>query len=148
MHERYLVAKTMSQSITSTRLDGTTHTKGANIDKIPMAIIRLEKLEKSMERKQDEANKIYDEIDETISRIQGKGASGERELLRMRYLDLMSLKEINEVLFGREADFLEREESFRKRTFIIHKKALQSLGELLPDCEEIEEKRGEKQNEI
>jgi ElaB/YqjD/DUF883 family membrane-anchored ribosome-binding protein len=140
-HERYLLMRAKSQSLSSPTIDGTPHTKGANVDKIPRAMIRLEKLEKTIKQKEEEVNTIYDEIEDAISRIKGKGAGEQRELLRMRYLDLMKMTEVNEALFGRNDDFLDRELSYAKRTQLIHKKALQSLMELLPDCNK------EKENE-
>ena len=53
----------------------------------------------------------------------------ERAVIRHRYIDQVSYRDVNELLFGDKDDFLGKEESYLRRTFSIHKAALQGLAE-------------------
>lgn len=51
----------------------------------------------------------------------------------MRYLDGFAWEDISSTLWLSKTDFLEKVDTYRRRTFKIHKEALCSLSEFLPD---------------
>jgi uncharacterized protein (UPF0335 family) len=115
-------------------------------DRTASAIIRLEELQETIAALNDTADQIYSEIDVAVEQIRGNGYIDMRAVIRMRYLDLCDWNEVNEMMFSRtKEDFFDRESSYLKRIFRIHKKALEELTALLPD--EITETEGEQQNE-
>ncbi len=61
-----------------------------------------------------------------------------RYILQLKYLDGLDWKDIPGELFADKEDFIEREDSYTRRAFAIHKKALQSLAELMGE-EELKE---------
>lgn len=57
--------------------------------------------------------------------------ANEISVIEMRYFDLMDWEDVNEALYGQEKDFLEREDTFRRRMFYIHSEALRHLAVLM-----------------
>ncbi len=58
-----------------------------------------------------------------------------RYILQLKYLDGLDWKDIPGELFADKEDFIDREESYSRRMFMIHKKALQNLAELMGEKE-------------
>lgn len=60
--------------------------------------------------------------------IKGLRRSEERAVIRARYIDSLSWNDINNLLFGEEIDYVEKEESYMRVVFRSHKIALESMA--------------------
>lgn len=141
--ERYITIKQKSVSVSAPSLEGMPHGTGTITDKTANYIVQLEEIESRYRQQNKEAFAIYDEIEAKIRQIKGKNYPDERAVLRMRYLDLFKWCEVSEVLFARNhEDYYEREDSFLRRTCLIHDRALEKMAALLPELE-MEERENE-----
>lgn len=52
----------------------------------------------------------------------------QRQVVRLRYIDCLEWSEVRYLMFGKKRDFYDEEEKYSRRTFRIHKKALEKLG--------------------
>lgn len=116
----------------SINIDGMPHGKGGHSDKIGSIIARCEELDAEARKQIAESMDIYREIDDTIKKIQGKGSADFRAVLQMKYLDLAEWNEVVFMLFGNKMDFSEREDSFTRRTFKLHSRALGIIKDFIP----------------
>lgn len=100
-------------------------------DRIGKQCSVIDLLEREMSDLQDEAAKIYYEIDSAIKTISGKGNADRRLVLQLRYLDLLPWDSICFAVFGGKADFNDREQSYSRRCLDLHKQGILSLMEII-----------------
>lgn len=60
----------------------------------------------------------------------------ERAVIRMRYLDRSSWLEVRDMMFGGKDDFLEKEETYLRRTHRIHGSALVNMAKYIAETGE------------
>ena len=99
----------------------------SSADKLTFMVAKkddIEKKVKAMIAKRDAEKKVLDEL---INRLR---KANERSVIQMRYYDNESWNEINYMVFGRNKDFEEREDTFLRRVHIIHGSALLNLSKL------------------
>lgn len=125
--------KDKASAPSSAKIDGMPHGKGGNTDKIGTLIAKYEELDTEAREKIAESRTIYREINDVIKNIQGRGSADLRVVLQLKYLDLANWNEIVFLLFGNEPDFAEREDSFIRRTFKLHSRALTIIKDLIPE---------------
>ncbi len=56
-------------------------------------------------------------------------APKERAVMRLRYLDALSWADVSFSLYGSQLDFNEKEESYLRQTYRLHKKALELIAQ-------------------
>lgn len=112
-------------------IDGMPHAGSGSSDRIGGLVALYEDLEAEARQKMAQAKEIYSEIDAVIRKIQGSGSAAKRVVLQMRYLDGFGWEAINEVLWLGKRDFLEKEDTYRRRTFKIHQTALIAVSEIV-----------------
>lgn len=100
-------------------------------DRLGAELGHLEDLERRLQQDRQEAQALYRKIENAICQITGPGWAHRRAVLRMRYLDLESWEQVCTMLFRRNADFAIRYDSYQRRTFKIHRQALNDLLEIL-----------------
>lgn len=113
------------------QLDGMPHGGGNSIDRIGGDLARLEQLEAEVREALAEGKRIYDEIEKAVKKIKGSGWGDQRAVIRARYLDLCSWSDVAFLLFGKRADFLDKEDTYLRRCHKIHARALVALAEIL-----------------
>lgn len=115
----------------SPTLDGMPRSPGFDGDKIGGIIGAADALDREAAEKAQDAAALYAEIDGAIRRIEGNHAAERRTVLQCRYLDGQAWGGVTFLLFGDRADFNEKEESYGRRVFNIHKAALEDLAQVL-----------------
>ena len=115
----------------TTSIDGMPHGSGYSADSLGLKLARVDRLEAEVARKHDEAAEIETEITEAVDRITGRGAGDMRMVIMSRYIDGQQWPDICFSLFGDSADYDDKEESYLRRTFGIHKRALQELSKII-----------------
>ena len=115
----------------SPTLDGMPRAPGFDGDKLGGIIGAADALDHEAAEKEQDAAALYAEIDGEIRKIGGKYGVERRLVLQCRYLDGQAWGGVTFLLFGGRADFNEKEESYARRVFNIHKAALEDLAQVL-----------------
>lgn len=128
-------------SPSSPTLGGMPRSPGFEGDRLGEVIGIADVIERQVAEKEAQAAEAYREIDATIQQISGKHATERKFILQCRYLDRMDWPDVIFLLFGDKDDFGDREDSFTRRAYNIHKAALQDIGTIL------DENKGGKEDE-
>lgn len=132
LEDRAMFLRERASSPSSPNLDGMPHGKGVVSDRVGTLVGMATDIESEASATFREALTIYHEIDMAIKQISGPGYPDKRYVLQMKYLDGMTWAEITDVLWLSKADFLEKEDSYVRRTFKIHRAALVSIANFIP----------------
>lgn len=131
LRERADAIRTRAASPASPTLDGMPRAPGFDGDKLGGIIGAADALDREAAEKEQDAAALYDEIDGAIRQIDGKHGAERRTVLQCRYLDGQAWGGVTYLLFGDRVDFIEKEDSFQRRVFNIHKAALEDLAQVL-----------------
>lgn len=116
----------------TSNIDGMPHNPSTEHDRIGDAVAKIDSVKRTIAERKAQANEVYREIDAMIERLQGRYAHLWRIILQLRYLDGMEWNDISFSVFGRQADFLSKEDSYLRRTFMYQKAAIEALANLIP----------------
>mgnify|MGYP006907968017 CR=1 FL=1 len=131
LRERADAFRTRAASPTSSKLDGMPRAPGFAGDRLGDVIGIADALEREADEKEQDAAALYNEIDRAIRQIEGKHGVERRTVLQCRYLDGQAWGGVTYLLFGDRVDFTDKEDSFQRRVFNIHKAALKDLAQVL-----------------
>lgn len=131
LRERADAIRTRAASPASSKLDGMPRSPGFAGDRFGEAIGIADALDREANEKEQVAAALYGEIDGAIRKIDGKYGVERRLVLQCRYLDGQAWSGVTYLLFGDRIDFTDKEDSFQRRVFNIHKAALQDLAQVL-----------------
>ena len=131
LRERADAIRTRAASPASSKLDGMPKAPGFAGDRLGDVIGIADALEREADEKEQDAAALYNEIDRAIRQIEGKHGVERRTVLQCRYLDGQAWGGVTYLLFGDRVDFTDKEDSFQRRVFNIHKAALKDLAQVL-----------------
>lgn len=120
------------ESARTAHLDGLPHGNRGDADRIGAALAQVEEIETEAREAQATATAARREIDTAIRKITGRGWADRREVLRLRYIDGLRWEDAAERLFGDESAFWNKPEIFLRRTFKLHRSALEALAQFVP----------------
>lgn len=120
------------ESARTAHLDGLPHGSRGDADRIGGDLARLEDLEKEAREVQQEAMASRREIEAAIKKVTGPRWADRREVLRLRYVDGLRWQDAAERLFGDESTYWDKPELFLRRTFKLHRSALETLVQFVP----------------
>lgn len=129
--ERAEILREKASSPSSPIIDGMPHEKGGHTDRIGNLVAQCDLLEREAANKLQKSRVLYKQIDTAVKQIKGNGWAYKKAVLQMRYLDLATWDEVLDMLFMKKPDFLDKEDSYRRRCHKIHKTALEELTEIL-----------------
>ena len=101
-------------------------------DRIGDAVAKIDSVKRTIAERNAQANEAYKEIDTMIERLQGRYAHLWRIILQLRYLDGMDWNDISFSVFGRQEDYLDKEDSYLRRIHKYHQAAIEALANLIP----------------
>ena len=127
--------KEKASSPGSPKLDGMPRSESWNGDRLASLIAAYTDIERELPKDIATGKEIYKQIDQLIKRLKGQGSAEMRLVLQMKYLDLFEWSDIIETLFLGKVDFLDKEDSYTRRTFKIHKNGITRLSELMGEKE-------------
>ena len=134
--ERISALRSKLESPRAATLTGMPRSGGYDGDLFARGLAQIEQLEGKAQTLLQTSRMLYMEINDAIDQITGKGAAGMRCVLQCRYVDRFSWNEVNEILFSRKPDFDDKVETYLRRTFRIHRDALEALQKIVvPDSE-------------
>ncbi len=83
-----------------------------------------------IEKEQAETHALRLEIEKAISCLK---KANEKAVIRARYLCEENWNDIAFILFGSKSDFIEKEDSYVRRTYMIHGSALLNMAKYIED---------------
>ena len=113
------------KGISSPSLSGMPHNPSSDVDKIGQMLERKEKLEADIRALIAARDRERDELLSIIGCIR---KPDQRSVLEMRYLDGAEWREISEMLFSFKPDFDDADEKYLRRTFKLHREAIDTLN--------------------
>ena len=111
--------------VSSPSLSGMPHNPSSDVDKIGQMLERKEKLEADIRELIADRDRERDELRSIIGCIH---KPDQRSVLEMRYLDGAEWREIAEMLFSFKPDFDDSDEKYLRRTFKLHREAIDTLN--------------------
>ena len=100
-------------------------------DKIGRAYSIVDELEREAAEETERAKEIYREVYNAIRQIRGNGKAEIRLVLQLRHLDLMAWDEICFIIFGDNPNFYDKESSYTRRTFALHRQGVEALAKIV-----------------
>lgn len=100
LHDRVDELRSRIQSARAPNLDGLPRGRSGDNDRLGSDLAHLEELEREAAEVQQEATAARSEIRTEIRQITGPRWADRREVLRLRYLDLLRWEDVCERLFG------------------------------------------------
>ena len=94
-------------------------------DKAAETISKILDIENSLREAIENQKKERTAIEKIIINLK---SSKERAVIRTRYLDSMSWHEVSELMFGKEKDYLEKQDSYERMMYRIHGSALLNMA--------------------
>lgn len=113
------------KGVSSPSLSGMPHNPSSDVDKIGQMLERKEKLEADIRELIADRDRERDELRSIIGCIH---KPDQRSVLEMRYLDGAEWREIAEMLFSFKPDFDDSDEKYLRRTFKLHREAIDTLN--------------------
>ncbi len=109
------------------QLDAMPHSGGPAGDRMADMIARKEELEQKAREAIAEERAEHDALAAMVDQLPKPDESA---VVEMRYFDRMSWPDVCEALFGDRVDYIEKYDSYMRRTLRIHGAALVGLAEL------------------
>lgn len=100
------------------------------MDKEAELIAQKVDLEKEIEMVKADAHRLRLEIEKVMACLK---KANEKAVIRARYLCEENWDDISFILFGAKADFLDKEDSYQRRTYMIHGSALINMAKYIED---------------
>ena len=122
--ERLEIMEEKLGSPASSNLTGMPKSGSSCFDRMAMAIAKKDELEQRIKRLIQKERQEAKEIEETVELLEDMN---EKDVILMRYVDGLQWTEICDALFRKEKDYNKRIDTFMRKTFKIHTKALKKL---------------------
>lgn len=100
------------------------------MDKEAELIAQKVDLEKEIEMAKKDVHQLRVEIEKVMSCLK---KANEKAVIRARYLCEEEWNDISFILFGAKEDYLDKEESYERRTYMIHGSALLNMAKYIED---------------
>ncbi|MCD8105227.1 MAG: hypothetical protein LUF35_09565 [Lachnospiraceae bacterium] len=97
-------------------------------DRIGAVLAQKEELSGRIRSMIEAQTNLRHEIERCVGQLR---SADEKAVILMRYVDNEKWADISQLLFGGKEDFLDREDSYLRRTSKIHKRALEDLAEIM-----------------
>ena len=120
-----------STSPRSSKLDGLPRAPGTQIDPIGSQVAQIEALKAEIGAIVEKMTVLRHEILGALTDIEGPRAADLRAVIRFRYLVVLDWPDVNDAMFGNRADFLDKEPSYQRRVYYLHRTALEQLSAIL-----------------
>jgi hypothetical protein len=130
--ERLDTLRSRAEAPRGSNLDGMPHSSGFAGDKIGTLVSQIEDLTEENTQLWRRVAELRREREAAIRRIECRGYAELRSVLRLRYIDGENWNDLCFVLYGGKEDFSEREDSYMRRAYKLHGKALYELSKIVP----------------
>lgn len=130
--ERLAALQSRAESARTASISGLPHAAGETVDRVGVIVAQIEELTAENARLWKRVNELRQGREAAIKQIHGHGWPEQRAVLRLRYIDLETWNDLTFALFGSKKDYGEREDSYLRRAYKLHGKALYELAQIVP----------------
>lgn len=130
--ERLAALQSWAESARTASLSGLPRAAGETVDRVGVIVAQIEELTAENARLWHKVGELRREREMAIAQIHGHGWPEKRAVLRLRYIDLETWNDLTFALFGSKKDYGEREDSYLRRAYKLHGKALYELAQIVP----------------
>lgn len=109
-------------------LTGMPRSQGTTSDRVSVAVMKKLELEEKIAETVAEERRENAAIEAMLAKLPDPD---ERAVIRLRYFDRATWDEVTAALFGDLTDYIDRLDSYQRRTYRIHGRALLGLAEVL-----------------
>jgi len=113
----------------SSTLSGMPGAAALDPDRLTVPLAELQEMREATAEQAAALRDLRYRIEGAVRLIDGPGWANRRAVLRMRYLDFEQWEVIAQLLFGRDPDFLMKQDSYVRRVFKLRKAALRALAQ-------------------
>lgn len=138
IRQRIVLLEQRARTVQSPHLDGTPNNGTKDFDRYGVILGQIEEMKIEAGEMLAQSKAIYAEIKVTVAKISGRDAANRKAVILSRYLDLMPWENVTNILFGQKYDYLDREDTYLRRTHRIHVDAITELITILNAQEESE----------
>jgi len=126
--EQYERLQSSGDSPKAATITGLPKGPGPSLDRIGNFLQRKEELEAQLVERFEKAKETRAQIEAVLRYVKKADC---RMVIRFRYIDRMGWDEITETLFITEPELLEKFDSYKRRVFGYHRKALEEMTEAI-----------------
>lgn len=130
--ERLAALQSRAESARTASLSGLPHAAGETVDRVGVIVAQIDELTKENARLWQKVGELRREREAAIKQIHGHGWPEQRAVLRLRYIDLETWSDTAFFMFGSKPDYIEKEDTYLRRAYKIHGKALYELAQIVP----------------
>ena len=134
MHERLSSLETKSGSPRTSSLTGLPRGSGDPIDTVGRQLTTLEVLRDAVADAEAQLARKRQRVEAVINILREQGVTKWPEkcnLLSLRYIDCMGWPDVAEILFGDNPRYWDATDTFTRKTFALHRAALEELAEFV-----------------
>jgi len=124
--EKLRMLQERMRSVPAQELSDMPRPPSANKDRMTEYVIRLESLEKTIDRETLELERCRESIFDLTGRLRKASAC---QIIRSRYLYNKEWPEILVEVYGKNEDFKEKEGTYRRKMFRLHQSALREMSQ-------------------
>lgn len=123
--EKHRMLQARMRSVHAQELSDMPRPPSTNKDRMAEYVIRIETLERTIEKETLELERCRQSILELTGKLRRAEAC---KLIRRRYLEGYEWPEIMQELYGDEEDFQKKENTYRRKMYRLHQSALKEMA--------------------
>ena len=135
MKERLSTMEAKSGDAGTAKLSGMPRGSGDAVDTVGRALSILDTMRAAVDSAELQLAEQRQRVEAVINLLQVNRVPRWPEkvsLLSLKYIDAMGWPDVTEILFGDDARFWDAQETFVRKTYAMHRQALEELAEITP----------------
>lgn len=135
MKERLSTMEAKSGDAGTAKLTGMPRGSGDAVDTVGRALSILDTMRAAVDSAELQLADRRERAEAVINLLRDKRLPKWPEkvsLLSLKYIDAMGWPDVTEILFGDDARFWDAQETFARKTYAMHRQALEELAEITP----------------
>lgn len=130
--ERLDALRDRAESARTASLSGLPHAAGETVDRVGAIVAQIEELTEENARLWQKVGELRREREGAIKLLHGHGWPEQRAILRLRYIDMETWSDTAFFMFGSKPDYIEKEDTYLRRAYKVHGRALYELAQIVP----------------
>ena len=135
MQERISTLEAKSGDARTSNLDGLPRAAGNPVDSVGKIVSAIDTIRAAAEDAEAQLAERRERTEAVINLLRDKRLPRWPEkvsLLSLKYIDVVGWPDVTEILYGDDARFWEAQETFVRKTYALHRQALEELAEITP----------------
>lgn len=126
--ERLTALRDQAYGLGAAKLDGMPRSQSKPVDRLGALIAQIAEVEEILSEDIQAQQTERETLEAAIRQIR---KAERRAVIRLRYFDGLAWGDVCNTIFGARPDFLEKEDSYLRRTMKAHKSGIEDLSDIL-----------------